>query len=216
MKQNRSIFIEWRGVILASVVVLYGLLEPAYCQDTASQPFAEWQPRTDTTVLLMQQPDSHAGTVTPDVGVHHFDLDAEVLLTAVPKPGYYFVYWIGDVSDPTAISTIIYMDAPKIVVAVFARSEFSFLLDETMMLGGGGGGGLRPSAADYSNQGYSGGGSKRPSRPHLPPEPEEEPDKFPVPEEELPDEFPVPTPEPTTVLLLGLGSLLLVRRRTKR
>ena len=220
MRQNSSIFIGWQSVILALAGLLYGLLGPAYCQSLAS---AEGQPATNGTVLLMQQPDSHAGAVTPDVGVHHFDLDAEVLLTAVPKPGYYFVYWIGDVSDPTAISTYIYMDAPKVVLAVFARSEFAFLLDETVMLGGGGGGGLRPSAADYSNQGYSGGGSKRPSKFHVTPRPErpsgpseELPSEFPVPEEELPDELPVPTPEPATALLLGLGSLLLVRRGTNR
>lgn len=198
MKQNRSISVGWQRVILALAGLLYGLLGPAYCQSPASA-------RTDTTALLMQQPDSHAGAVTPDVGVHYFDLDAEVLLTAVPKPGYYFVYWIGDVSDPTAISTLIYMDAPKVVLAVFARSEFEFLVEESMMLGGGLNGGLYPSAADYSNQGYSGGGSKRPPSPPPPPPP-------PPPS----DEFPVPTPEPTTVLLLGLGSLLLVRRRTKR
>ncbi len=209
MKQNRSTFIGWRGVILALAGLLYGLLESAYCQDFAS---AEWQPRTDATVLLLQQTDTRAGTVTPDVGVHHFDLDAEVLLTAVPKPGYYFVYWIGDVSDPTAISTIIYMDAPKIVVAVFARSEFAFSLEETMMLGGGGGGGLRPSAADYSNQGYTGGGAKRPSKSHVTPQPE-----GPSGPTEIPDEFPVPhLPEPATALLLGLGGLLFVRRKAKR
>lgn len=194
MKQNSSIFIRWQGVILVLAVVLYGLLEPAYC----AQPAAEWQPGTDGTVLLMQQPYVHAGAVTPDVGVHHVDLNAEVLLTAVPKPGYYFVYWIGDVSDPTAISTTIYMDAPKIVVAVFARSGFE-LLDETIMLGGGGGGGLRPSAADYSNQGYSGGGGNNPPNPPPIPPPTS-------------DKFPVPTPEPATALLLGLGSLLFVRR----
>jgi hypothetical protein len=153
-------------------------------------------------VLLMQQPDSRAGAVTPDVGVHHFDLNAEILLTAVPKPGYYFVYWIGDVSDPTAISTTIYMDAPKIVVAVFTRSEFEFL-DETMMLGGGSGG-LRPSAADYSNQGGLEGTSEKPNPPNPNPPPPTS------------DVFPVPTPEPATVLLLGLGSLLFVRRGIKR
>jgi hypothetical protein len=207
MKQNRSTFIGWQGVILALAGLLYGLLEPAYCQDIASQPSAERQPRTDATVLLMQQPDSHAGAVTPDVGVHHFDLDAEVLLTAVPKPSYYFVYWIGDVSDPTAISTIIYMDAPKVVLAVFARSEFAFSLEEMMMLGGGGGGGLRQSAADYSNQGYSGGGSKRPKKFKWPQWEQPQPGQ-----PEVPDEFPVPeAPEPATVLLLGLGSLLLIK-----
>jgi len=204
MKQNSSIFIRWQAVILALAVVLYGLLGPAYCQSLAS---AEGPPRTDATVLLMQQPDSHAGAVTPDVGVHHFDLNAEILLTAVPKPGYYFVYWIGDVSDPTAISTTIYMDTPKIVLAVFARSEFAFSLDETMMLGGGGGGGLRTSAADYGNQGFTGGGSiTSSSSPSPNPPPPTPSDEFPVPE----------APEPATLLLLGLGSLLFVRGRARK
>ncbi len=202
MKQNRLIFIGWQGVILGLAGLLYGWLEPAYCQNPDS---AERQLGADSTVLLLQQTDSHAGTVTPDVGVHHFDLDAEVTLTAVPKPGYHFVYWIGDVSDPTANSTIIYLDAPKIVVAVFARSEFEFLFDEAMMLGGGGGGGLRLSAAEYINQGE--GGSIRPGKSYVTPQPK----RFSRPSvpEELPDELPVPeAPEPATALLLGLGSLL--------
>jgi hypothetical protein len=218
MKQNRStLFIGWQGVILTLAVVLYGLLEPAYCQDTASQPFAGGQPRTDGTVLLLQQTNPEAGTVTPGVGVHYFDLNTEVTLTAVPKPGYYFVYWIGDVSDPTANSTIVYLDTPKIVVAVFERSEYAFSLEEKIlqnMPGGGGGGGLHASAGDYSRQGGGGGGAKRPGKLHLlqyqpwsPPGPEE-----------LPDEFPVPAhlPEPATALLLGLGSLLFLKPKTKR
>jgi hypothetical protein len=205
MKQNSSIFIRWRGVILVLAVVLCGLLEPAYCQDIASQSSAGGQFGTDGTVLLMQQPYVRAGAVTPDVGVHRFDLGAEVLLTAVPKPGYYFVYWIGDVSDPTAISTTIYMDAPKIVVAVFARSEFE-LVDDTMMLGGGGGGGIRQSAAEYINQGtLESPGTNNSSNPSpIPPTPPPS------------DKFPVPTPEPATALLLGLGCLLFIRRGTKR
>lgn len=215
MKDNNSTLGGWQAVISALVVVLYGLLEPAYCQGSAS----EWQPRTDATVLLLQQTDTQAGTVTPDVGVHYFDLNTDVTLTAVPKPGYYFVYWIGGVSDPTANSTIVYLDTPKIVVAVFARSTFEFLFEERVAFGGGGGGRLYPSAADYSRQGGGGGGAKRPSKLHLPlqpqigepPGPEEVSDKFPVPEDR-PDEFPVPgQPEPATLLLLGLGSLLGVK-----
>jgi len=212
MNQNRSILIGWQHVILALAVVLYGLFEPAYCQDTASQPFAEWQPGADGTVLLLQQSNLEAGIVTPEAGVHYFDLDTDVTLTAVPKPGYYFLYWIGDVSDPTANRTIVYLDAPKIILAVFERSKYELLLEETMMLGGGGGGGMYPSAADYSNQGYSGGGSKRPQKFTLPQGGQPQPGQ-----PKVPDEFPVPSlPEPATVLLLGLGSLLFLKPKTKR
>lgn len=219
MKHNRPIFIGWQGVILALVVVLYCLLEPVYCQSPTSQPVAEWQPQTDATVLLLQQTNPQAGTVTPGIGIHRFGLNAEVTLTAVPKPGYYFVYWIGDVSDPTANSTIVYLDAPKIVVAVFERSEYEFTLEEKKVQNTlGGGGRLYPSAADYSNPGYTGGGADRPSEHELAPQPQPEEPAGP---EEEPDEFPVPhMPEPATVLLLGLGSLLGVKcgksnRRTK-
>jgi hypothetical protein len=212
MKQNRSILIGWQHVILALAVVLYGLFEPAYCRDTASQPFTEGHPGADGTVLLLQQSNLEAGIVTPEVGVHYFGLNTDITLTAIPKPGYYFLYWIGDVSDPTANRTIVYLDAPKIVLAVFERSEFAFSLEETMMLGGGGGGGRYPSAADYGRQGYSGGGGKRPPKFEWPQPPEWEQPAPP----EVPDELPIPLPEPATVLLLGLGSLLLVRPRTKR
>ncbi len=210
-KQNRSIFIEWQGVILALAVVLYGLLELAYCQGPTS---AEWQPRTDGTVLLLQQTPPQGGEVNPRVGIHRFDLNAEVTLTAVSKPGYYFVYWIGDVGEPTANSTIVYLDAPKIVIAVFERSEFEFEKKELQVTLGGVGGGLRRSAGDYSRSGGSFATRweyEWPKRPEEPPTPE--PD-FPVPEEgEGEANFPVPElPEPATVTLLALGSLVLLRK----
>ncbi len=226
MKNNHPTFIGRQSVLLALAIVLYGLLGPAYCQRAALRPSAEWQSRIDATVLLLQQTDSRAGVVTPEAGVHYFDLNAEVTLTAVPKPGYYFVYWIGDVSDPTANRTIVYLDVPKIVIAVFERSGYEFSLEEKKVQNTlGGGGRLYPSAADYSNQGYSGGGAKRPKKfkpsppppPPSPPPPEPVPDEFPIPEEGEPDEFPVPeNPEPATLLLLGLGSLLGLRCRKKR
>lgn len=227
MKNNRPIFIGRQGVLLALAIVLCGLSGLAYCQ-RAALPSAEWQPRVDATVLLLQQTDSRAGVVTPEAGVHHFDLNAEVTLAAVPKPGYYFVYWIGDVSDPTANRTTVYLDVPKIVIAVFERSGYEFSLEEKKVQGTlGGGGRLHASAADYSNQEYTGGGAKRtkgitptpPPPTPPPPTPPEVPDEFPIPdeEEEESDEFPVPeNPEPATLLLLGLGSLLGLRCRKKR
>jgi len=192
MKRNNSIFIAWQLVILALVVFLCGFLEPAYCQ-------------SDDPVLLLQQTPPEAGKITPGVGVHHFESGTEVTLTAVPKPGYQFIYWLGDVSDPTANRTIVYLDAPKIVLAVFERSEFEFLVTEERSQSAPGGG-LFASAPDYARQGYTGGGAKRPPkwRRPTPPEPEE-------PEE--PEDFPVPIPEPATILLLGFGSLALLRKR---
>jgi hypothetical protein len=227
MKNNRPLFIGRQDVLLALAIVLCGLSGLAYCQ-RATLPSAEWQPRVDATVLLLQQTDSRAGVVTPEAGVHYFDLNTGVTLTAVPKPGYYFVYWIGDVSDPTASRTIVYLDVPKIVIAVFERAGYEFSLEERRLQNTlGGGGRLYPSAADYSNQGYTGGGAKRPKEitppptppppTPPPPTPPEVPEEFPIPEEEESDEFPVPeNPEPATLLLLGLGSLLGLRYRKKR
>jgi len=194
MRRSNSIFIGWHVVILALMVFLCGLIEPAYCQ-------------SDDPVLLLQQTPPEAGKITPGVGVHNFESGTEVTLTAVPKPGYQFIYWLGDVSDPTANRTIVYLDAPKIVLAVFERSEYEFLVVQESSQSAPGGGGLFASAPDYARQG-GGGGAKRPSkwRRPTPPEPEE-------PEEPEEPYIPVPIPEPATILLLGFGSLALLRKR---
>jgi len=172
------------------------LLEPAYCE-------------TDGTALLLQQAPVQGGTITPDVGVHHFDLNTDVTLTAVPRPGYQFIYWLGDVSDPTANRTVVYLDAPKIVVAIFERAEYKFLdVQERAQSAPGGGGFAGAGAADYVRQGFGGGGGRRPQSWPGPP------DQEPEPEPET-DDFPVPTPEPATVCLLGLGGLILLPRRRR-
>lgn len=192
MKGNSSTSIGWQGVILAIVVIAAGLPEPAYCA-------------TDDPVLLLQQSPAEGGTVTPQAGVHHFDLNTDVTLTAVPKPGYQFVYWLGDVSDPTANRTVVYLDAPKIVIAVFDRVEYEFLaMDERAQSAPIGG--LLAHAGDYGRQGYTGGGRKRPSKfrwpgPSEPPPPDEA------------NDFPVPAPEPATAVLLILGSLFALTGR---
>ncbi len=226
MKQNCSIsFVNWQRVTLALAgLLLHGLLGVAYCQDNASQSFAEWQTPADSTVLLLQQTPPDGGEIIPVTGIHHLNLEAEVTLTAIPKPGYHFLYWIGDVIDPSKNNTVIYLDTPKIVIAVFERSEYEVVLKEGLQNSVGGYGGLSQSRGDYSNSDFWGGTKPRKFQwPELPeekkPPSEETPEEVPVPEEgeEPNDEFPVPeVPEPATVLLLGLGGLLLVRQRSKR
>jgi hypothetical protein len=191
MKRNNSIFIAWQLVVLALMVFLCGFPEPAYCQ-------------TNGTVLLLQQTSAESGAITPGPGVHHFESGTEVTLTAIPKPGHQFIYWLGDVSDSTANSTIVYLDAPKIVLAVFEQSEYEFLLAQENSQSAPGGGGLFPSAADYARQGYTGGGAKRPHKPT----------RLTAAETEEPEESDdILTPEPATILLLGFGSLILLRKR---
>ncbi len=156
--------------------------------------------------------------------MHRFEKDAEVTLRAIPNPGYQFVYWLGDVSDAASSTTVVYLDTPKIVIAVFesVRYEFVDLVERAQISVGRGG--LIPSPPDYSRRGGGGGGRKRPPKFEWPPWPE--PPEFPVPQEGEPEfpvpgdgddvDFPVPIPEPATVMLLGFGGLIVCRRAGKR
>jgi hypothetical protein len=143
--------------------------------------------------------------------VHYLELDTSVTLTAVPRPGYQFIYWLGDVSDPELNRTTAYLDAPKIIIAIFERAEFELedMSEATQGIPGGLAGGLIASAPDFSRQEFSGGGARRQSvsrPPAQPPEPE------PLP----PPEIPVPVPEPTTLVLLAVGSYLAFTGRRSR
>ncbi|MHC4086064.1 MAG: InlB B-repeat-containing protein [Planctomycetota bacterium] len=200
MVNSHSRFFGSQKVLLLLIlaVVFCGLLKPAYCQ-------------TNRPVLLLQQVPANAGTITPGPGVHYLEQDEIVTLTAVPRSGYQFVYWLGDVGDPELNRTTAYLDAPKIIIAIFERAEFELedTSEATQSIPGGMAGGLRASAADYSRQGFSGGGTRRQSvrrPPARPPSPE------PLP----PPEIPVPTPEPTTLVLLAVGSYLAFAGRRSR
>jgi hypothetical protein len=170
----------------------------------------------DTVSLLLQQTPPNGGEINPGVGVHDLLTDSYMTLTAVAKPGYQFVYWLGDVSDPTSNSTVVSGDSSKIVIAVFERVEYEHLV-AAETINSAGGGGLRRSAADYSRQGGGGGaGRKRPKYRY----PSYESDPFPVPENNdlISDEFPVPEsiPEPATGAIFTLGLLMVTRIRRKK
>jgi len=214
MKNNNLTSIGRKGVLLAIVIVLGSLISPAYCQDDAA--------------ILIQQTPANGGTITPDVGVYHLMMNTDVRLTATPKSGYQFAYWLGDVGEPTSSSTTVYLDSPKIIIAIFERVEHKFLIREKSATSAPAQG-LRPHAADYARGGGGGGIGRKPSKwkwsvpvwPEPdeggePPVPENGDGDFPVPEDGDGD-LPVPEiPEPATAGLLILGSFFAFSKHRKR
>jgi hypothetical protein len=206
MERDSSMLVGWRGVVLAILVIAVVSFEPAYCEPSE-------------IALMLQQTPAGGGEITPARGVHRFDLNIDVTLTAVPKPGYRFVYWLGDVSDPTVSTTTVYVDAPKIIIAVFERAEYEFPEEIERATGSYGEGSIAGPAADYSRGGGGGAIKWRSSGRHgrkPPEEPEEELPDFLVPNQNADFFVPPAIPEPATVVLLGLGSLLAFARGTGR
>jgi hypothetical protein len=229
MKGRKSVF-KHGGCILivAFAAVAIFFIQPARCQ-------------TRGVALLIEQTPSQGGLVSPEVGVHHYDSGAAVTLIAVPRPSYQFVYWLGDVLDPTASKTVAYLDKPKIIVAIFTQVEQGQLVVGQGVPSGGGGGdfispgeSISPSATrtggggDFISPGEAispsatrtGGVGSTPNSPIKPPT-EGTPDPIPPddPPPLPPDERPLPldpsdVPEPATGLLLTLGGLTLLRKRT--
>lgn len=186
---NRQSAIGIRHLRLAFAIIALGLIMPACSQ-------------AKDMVLLLDQTPSKGGDITPVAGVHYFKPESEIVLTAVPKTGYKFTHWLGDVSDPTAASTVVYLNEPKVIIAVFEKAEQSISGDGEGFLvggGGGGGGGLVPTALDLSRPGgFGGGGGAKPQKPVYYVK-----GKKPLPE----------VPEPATGLLMMLGGLLAFKRR---
>jgi len=148
--------------------------------------------------LFIEESPAKAGVVEPNSGTHCFCANSVVTLSAEPQPGYQFAFWLGDVSDPKAPTTTIHVNSPKVVVAVFRPTEKKRLPDESGGAGGGGGfgpGAVLPSAMDLGTPAYSlslAGSVKPDVGPRI----------VPV----------IITPEPTTLLILALGTLALRRR----
>lgn len=192
MKWGDSTSVLWRGVILAVAIIALGFFTPAQCQA-----------KKDVMLLLEQSP-VKGGDISPVPGTYHFKPNSKVTLTAVPKPGYRFLHWLGDVSDPTATKTVVHLNKPKIVVALFEQNEHRLGKAEGLpgSGGGGGGGGLLSTPADLRFPGgfSAGGGSTRPQiQPHT----------YVIKGTE-------PVPEPASGLFLLVGGLLLFRTRNDR
>ncbi|MHC4743940.1 MAG: InlB B-repeat-containing protein [Planctomycetota bacterium] len=198
--------------------------------------------RAQSHALLVQQTPSGAGMVSPEVGVHHFSCDSEVTLVAVPRPGYRFVYWLGDVLQPTASKTTALLDEPKIIIAVFeAVEEGQLIVGQNAILGGGGGGGSFSSGSSVSpavnRTRRSSGGTSTPTNggdpgvdppgdtedpgdpgegdPVDPPDDPFDPPDDPIdpPDDPVDPPDPPDVPEPATGLMLTLGAAALLRKR---
>jgi hypothetical protein len=195
MKGPAGVLRGWKATIVTIAVIAAGLFMPA-------------QSRGRDVALLLQQTPLDGGIVTPSPGVHFFAPNSEIVLTAIPNPGYEFIYWLGDVGDPTAGRTITYLNKPKIIIAIFEPIEYGTSFMGRASVGGGRvtAGSLIAAAADYGGWGQTrlASSGSRPSG-----------SSTPYPYEQVWEPLP-PIPEPATGILLLLGSLFVITRKRNR
>jgi hypothetical protein len=156
----------------------------------------------DGTSLMLEASPAQGGYLNIAAGVHTYDMYAEVALKATPKPGYQFVCWLGNVSNSVTSTTSVFLNSPKMVIAVFEQTEFDSVESAGDFSAGGGGssggliasGGLSDSSLEEA--------VPETIQLHYP--------HYSTPQQPPP---PVPTPEPATATLLFAGFLMLVNRR---
>ena len=134
-------------LVTLALLVIIGVNRNCYCQDNSYS-------------LMVQQSPAGGGTVSPDPGIHRISIDDSVTLTANPKPGYRFVYWMGDVSDTSSAQTSVVIDSPKIVVAVFERISHDIGIQVGGVGRGSGGGGSRQDSEQGHGAGFVSSGQE--------------------------------------------------------
>jgi len=202
-------------IILLMAVLTVCLSGRGYCRPQESEGYA----------MMIQCSPVDGGTISPGVGIHRFGLNEVVTLTATPKPGYQFVFWLGDVLDETSEQTTTVANSPKIIIAVFERTEYASLAELNLVSAGfGGGGGAVGGTGDSGSPSPTGSSTPPQEFPDRPPF--DYPSQFPVPGDEpgdipVPESggFPVPednpVPEPATMLLFGMGAVSIAVSRRK-
>jgi hypothetical protein len=186
------------AAVLSGIMVICCLAVPAYCQD-------------EGTALMMQLSPVEGGKVHIEQGVHMYDRDSEVTLKATPNPGYQFVYWVGNVAEPTSSSTSVRLDGPKIVIAVFEKSRFEISTEAEPPQIPVSQGGMYRSRVERGSDTTGEIVQHQPGGFHLP----KIPHNVPVPggnDQPVPNN---PTPEPSTVLLLAGGAMFALNKRSR-
>jgi PEP-CTERM motif/Divergent InlB B-repeat domain len=155
--------------------------------------------------VLLQESPAGAGQIDPGAGVHTYGVNETVTLTTVANPGWKFVCWLGEVSDKTTNRTMMSVDGPKIIIAVFARDEFVNLKPGEAFSAGQG---ILTPRYDAIGGDLGSGSGPPPSNPHY------DYPSTPTPPD-MPPPVPPEVPEPATMLLLGIGAGLLTINRNK-
>jgi len=193
-------FLHLRNYILLSVVIITACISlPVYAKSGVNN-----------AAMLLRQTPLQGGSINMGVGLHSIEVDSQVNLTAIPKPGYQFVYWLGDVLDPVSNSTIAIIDTPKIIIAVYERIAHEFIIPSDYLVSSPGGTSVYASVSTIGNTLTNRSSLRRKVEPRI-----RIPEKEHTPFILVPGDDFEPVPEPTTIVLFGLGSLLLRNRRKR-